>query len=155
MKILKAQKYFEKAGWSEQEVVTWSGFSIKKMYLKLRALKEHLQTRERLASWGVIEDTRCILCSSGVDSYRQALCWKEKVIWALPNFMGRQAKAKIFRMALSASVYAVWQERNLRIFQKNARLADINIRNIIQEVHIRGNRQTKLTSTLSNLDYYP
>ncbi|WMV50781.1 hypothetical protein MTR67_044166 [Solanum verrucosum] len=36
MKILKAQKYFEEAGWSEQEVVTWSGFSIKKMYLKLR-----------------------------------------------------------------------------------------------------------------------
>ncbi|KAH0648277.1 hypothetical protein KY285_033525 [Solanum tuberosum] len=34
---------------------------------------------------------------------RQALCWKEEVIWALQNFKGRQAKAKIFRMALAAS----------------------------------------------------
>ncbi|KAG5581008.1 hypothetical protein H5410_051635 [Solanum commersonii] len=101
--ILKAQIYFEEARWSEQEVVTWLGFSIKKMYLKLRD-----KLKQRSLEW-----------------------------------------------LLSASVYAVWQERNLRIFQKNARSADINIRNIIQEVHIRGNRQTKLTSTLSNLDYYP
>ncbi|XP_055807035.1 uncharacterized protein LOC129875834 [Solanum dulcamara] len=109
-KILKAQKYYEEAGWSAQEAMTWANFSIKNIYLKLRgnfqkvewrkivcnnvaapnwtfilylALNERLQTRERLASLGVVEDTRCALCSTGVDNCEQLFfqCTYAASIW--------------------------------------------------------------------------
>lgn len=35
-KILKAQRYFEEAGWTEEELLSWTSFSAKQMYLKLR-----------------------------------------------------------------------------------------------------------------------
>lgn len=51
---------------------------------------------------------------------REDLGWNEEIRWALLHYKGKQIVAEIFRMALAASVYTVWQERNNRIFQKTS-----------------------------------
>lgn len=140
------------------------------------ALNERLQTRETLAAWGIVDDSRCVLCSSGKDSSEhlffvcgysatlwrkilqwmhidnQVLGWKEEITWALRHFKGKHALAEIFRTALPASIYAVRQERNKRIFQNKMRLVGALIRMIMQEIHIRGWRTAKLVDALSSLD---
>lgn len=87
------------------------------------ALNERLQTRETLAAWGIVDDSRCVLCSSGMDSSEhlffvcgysatlwrkilhwmhidnQVLGWKEEITWALRHFKGKHALAEIFLMA--------------------------------------------------------
>ncbi|XP_019245163.1 PREDICTED: uncharacterized protein LOC109225027 [Nicotiana attenuata] len=90
-KIIKAKKHFEKAGYSEEEVLQMDKFSIKAMYSKLRgdftkvswrrmtcnnaglpkwtftlylAGHRRLLTRERLGRWGFLEDTSCAPCNS-------------------------------------------------------------------------------------------
>lgn len=32
------------------------------------ALTEWLQTKERLATWGIVDEINCVLCSAGTDS---------------------------------------------------------------------------------------
>ncbi|XP_049414575.1 uncharacterized protein LOC125877274 [Solanum stenotomum] len=192
-RFLKAKKYYEEVGWNEEEILRWPIFSVKKMYIRMRgefpkvewrrficnnaapprwtfilylALNERLQTRERLAAWGIVDDLRCVLCSSGMDSSehlffvckysatlwrkilqwmhidRQVLGWKEKITWALRHFKGKHALVEIFRMALAASIYAVWQERNNRIIQNKLRPVGVLIRKIVHEFTLEeGGRQ--------------
>ncbi|XP_020264077.1 uncharacterized protein LOC109840002 [Asparagus officinalis] len=54
-------------------------------------------------------------------SYRWKSCkWNQLTTW-YSNLKGIGFKKKLKRMALSAAVYLIWQERNLRIFQHKAR----------------------------------
>lgn len=153
---LKLRGNFQKVEW--RKLVCNNVVPPKWTFILYLALNERLQTRERLASWRVVDDTLDVYYADPekimkwMHIDRHALCWKEEVIWALQNFKGRKATAKKFRMALVASVYVVWHEKNLRIFQNITRSADTIIRSIIPDVHIRGS--AKLISTLNNLDYY-
>ncbi|XP_009623101.1 uncharacterized protein [Nicotiana tomentosiformis] len=88
-KILKVKKYFEEAGYSEEEVLRMENFLTKAMYLKLRgefskvpwrrlicknaglskwifilflAAHRRLLTRDKLRKWGCLEDTSFPLC---------------------------------------------------------------------------------------------
>ncbi|XP_016450093.1 uncharacterized protein LOC107774942 [Nicotiana tabacum] len=88
-KIFKSKKYFEEAGYSEEEVFRMEKFPTKAMYLKLQgefskvpwrrmmcnniglpkwifilfpAAYRRLQTRDRLRRWGCVEDDTCPLC---------------------------------------------------------------------------------------------
>lgn len=80
---------------TEEEVQNWNTFSIKQVYGKFRgefqkiewrrlvcnnaaspkwtfilylALNQRLQTKDRLAMWGIVDNTRCIMCDLGTDS---------------------------------------------------------------------------------------
>ncbi|XP_019244385.1 PREDICTED: uncharacterized protein LOC109224253 [Nicotiana attenuata] len=48
---------------------------------------------------------------------RMVMDWQEELKWAEVYARGRRVEAEIYRMALAASVYYIWKERNQRVFQ--------------------------------------
>lgn len=58
-------------------------------------------------------------------------------------------------MALPASVYLIWQERNQRIFQKITRTPAMLAKQVVQEVHMRGRTKPRLSYVLQTLNFYP
>lgn len=46
------------------------------------------------------------------------MAWQAKKEWAIKQGKGRTVEADIYRMALAASMYDIWIDRNLRMFQK-------------------------------------
>ncbi|XP_060217416.1 uncharacterized protein LOC132644817 [Lycium barbarum] len=205
-KNMKAKEYIETAGVSMDEIVNWEKFSIKTMYLRLKstfqkmpwkklicnngglpkwtfililAAQRSLLTRDRLAKWGITDETVCPLCTvenesiehlffscsfstsvwSNILSWqglnRPALGWQEELKTASDYAKGNSADAVIYKMSIAACVHQIWQERNLRIFQHQSRPATPIIRMIIQEVVGKGAIQKKLSRKLSELNFYP
>ncbi|WMV37355.1 hypothetical protein MTR67_030740 [Solanum verrucosum] len=171
-KIMQMHKVFETIGWNEEYVKHIGKFSIKQLYKAIRgeyqkvewrrftcnniacpkwifilylALHSRLLTRDRLATWGCVEDIQCVLCRNEDENHnhlffrclfssqvwqkiprwqninRKAKGWEEETSWANTYCKGKQAKAEVYRITLAASVYLIWQERNQRIFQKTAK----------------------------------
>lgn len=71
------------------------------------------------------------------------------------NVRGKNASATIYRIALAATVYYIWQEKNMVVFQNKRRQADAIIRVIIQEIFVRGSMNKMLERRLHSLKYYP
>ncbi|KAH0724768.1 hypothetical protein KY284_000633 [Solanum tuberosum] len=119
----------ETIGWNEMYIKQMDRFSIKKLYKALMgeyqklALQKRLLTRDRLAALGCVEE-------------REARRWDEEVLWANTHYKGKQARAKVYRIAVAASVYVVWQERNQRIFKQIIKTPGMLVRKIVQEVHL-------------------
>lgn len=63
--------------------------------------------------------------------------WSIEQSWAETYARGKNGSVEIYRIAL-AVVPAIWQERNLIIFQDKRRNADVLIRMIVQDIHARG-----------------
>ncbi|XP_060203009.1 uncharacterized protein LOC132631448 [Lycium barbarum] len=161
-KIFKAKDTVAAAGYRFDDLVSMTSFSIKKMYAALRVdfpkvqwrrmvcnnlgspkwtfhltLVAHrsLYTRDRLAKWGMTNDTSCPLCDAADETIEHLffLCnfssqlWKklltgqhiqrhvmgcnQELYWAI-----RKAKANTYIMVLVGCVYQDWQDRNLRVF---------------------------------------
>uniref|UniRef100_A0A1S3ZZZ4 Reverse transcriptase zinc-binding domain-containing protein n=1 Tax=Nicotiana tabacum TaxID=4097 RepID=A0A1S3ZZZ4_TOBAC len=105
------------------------------------AILGKLNTRDKLARWGVTNEPLYPLCNIEEESIehlffkctfaasiwrkllqwmginRQAMKWCQEVEWAYSNAKGRSANAEIYRIALAGCVYYVLQERNHRIFR--------------------------------------
>ncbi|XP_019239422.1 PREDICTED: uncharacterized protein LOC109219416, partial [Nicotiana attenuata] len=104
-----------------------------------------LYTRDRLQSWGMQVDQECVLCKQANESiqhlffectYAKALWstvlawqgikrpvngWNEELRWAEMQTKRKTAAAELYKMAIAATVYHVWQERNARTFQAKAK----------------------------------
>ncbi|XP_019262946.1 PREDICTED: uncharacterized protein LOC109240732 [Nicotiana attenuata] len=105
------------------------------LYLNLQG---KLRTRDRIAKWSQIEDMTCPLCASGPETadhlffecaatsqvwemilklrriIRRAQGWSEEVLWAEVYANGHSAMSNVYRLRMSASVYHIRTERNLR-----------------------------------------
>uniref|UniRef100_M1DFJ6 Orf147a protein n=1 Tax=Solanum tuberosum TaxID=4113 RepID=M1DFJ6_SOLTU len=86
---------------------------------------------------------------------REARRWDDEVLWANTHCKGKQARAKVYRMAVAASVYVVWKERNQRIFKQIIRTPRMLVRKIVQEVHLRGRKWARLDQVFQFLNAYP
>ncbi|XP_020243132.1 uncharacterized protein LOC109821353 [Asparagus officinalis] len=75
-------------------------------------------TQDRLHRRGVINANTCILCSSAASETRNHL------------LKGRGLKQQFKKMALTTSIYFIWRERNLRLFQQRSRSAGDLVRDI-------------------------
>ncbi|XP_019242144.1 PREDICTED: uncharacterized protein LOC109222223 [Nicotiana attenuata] len=109
-KIFKARKYFDTAGYTEEEVKRMENFSIKHMYKSMQgefqkvpwrrlicnnyglpkwkfilrlAIQERLATKERLARWGIQIDTTCSLCQREIETVQHLFfeCELTATIW--------------------------------------------------------------------------
>jgi len=142
------------------------------------ALKGKLQTLDRIGQWMMIDEV-CPLCRSDGESLQHLFfsCpvagniwgsllqwqgitrsnqgWLEEVQWAQRNCKGKRKGASVYKMVLVATVYQVWQERNIRMFQHSTRSQHAIIRHIIQEVFHRANRMPELVNHIRKLDFYP
>ncbi|XP_020255476.1 uncharacterized protein LOC109832542 [Asparagus officinalis] len=122
--------------------VVWFPSSNPKMACCLiKSLYNRLATRDRLSRFGITSADECVLCSGGIESRDHLFfqCPFSAYIWKLcklklqidamvindlrtealkiqSKFKMKDKTYKLSRMALSASVWHIWQERNRRIF---------------------------------------
>ncbi|KAH0780943.1 hypothetical protein KY290_000541 [Solanum tuberosum] len=148
-------------------------------FIQYLALQKRLLTRDRLVAWGCVEEVMCVLCEADNESHnhlffqcmfttqvwqkilhwlniqREARRWDDEVLWANTHCKGKQARAKVYMMAVATSVYVVWKERNQRIFKQIIRTPGMLVRKIVQEVHLRGRKWARLDQVLQFLNAYP
>ncbi|XP_020254055.1 uncharacterized protein LOC109831127 [Asparagus officinalis] len=129
----------------------WGGWHYPKhSFILWLASISRLLTQDRLCRMRMLNSNQCVLCA---DINQRETCkhlffecqyssafWNKAMDWVGFNWKtcswhhlltlfsmslrGTGFKAKLKRMVLSASVYILWQERNLRIFQGRARDSD-------------------------------
>lgn len=80
---------------------------------------------------------------------------QQKVEWTVKYTNGNNAMVEIYRTVMAGSVYTLWQERNLRIFQGKKRRIEDLCKLIIQDTHGRGQWNKKLAGRLSRMNFYP
>lgn len=121
-----------------------------------------LQTTDRLVSWGIPTTRSCMLCKELEESHDHLFfrCnfadevwmivraktfteWPHHSIWHLTNWTAKYANRKgniedtIRRLALSATTYAIWHERNSRTFDQKARPSYEVARSIVNTIRER------------------
>nr|XP_016461061.1 PREDICTED: uncharacterized protein LOC107784443 [Nicotiana tabacum] len=136
--IFKARKYFDIAGYTEEEVKKMENFSIKHMYKAMQgefqkvpwrrlicnnyglakwkfmlrlAIQERLATKERLARWGIQIDTTCSLCQRESETVQHLYfeCEVTTTIWKqLLTWQGIQ------RTKLGWEEELAWMERRTK-----------------------------------------
>ncbi|KAK4726871.1 hypothetical protein R3W88_031788 [Solanum pinnatisectum] len=143
------------------------------------AIHRRLYTKDRLSKWGIIEDDVCALCKEEGETHQHLFfscifskqiwhkmlkwqlitrgCegWNEELEWAIGYAKRKSIVADVYRMAIAATIYYIWQERNLRIFQQKERTTDMISRLITQEIHHRASMIPRLTGYMQNLNFYP
>ncbi|XP_020243054.1 uncharacterized protein LOC109821279 [Asparagus officinalis] len=110
------------------------------------AIQNKLLTQDRLHKKGIIQSNQCYLCEGTVEENRDHLffdckfsnCvwngimewlkfkwrsadWHMLTNWYISRMRGKGNKQKIKRLALTATIYNIWRERNARIFKKESR----------------------------------
>ncbi|KAH0752152.1 hypothetical protein KY285_005300 [Solanum tuberosum] len=205
-KILQARHWLEEKGLQIAEVMETNELSINAMYKKLRgeyikvpwrrmtcnnqgspkwlfalylAINRRLYTRDRLARWGITNDTLCPLCMEAHEThqhlfftciYSRMLCqkllnwlsinrasngWTEELNWAVEHASSKTIIAEVYRMTLAAIIYYIWQERNYRIFQNKERNIEMINRAIIQGIHCRASMIPRFIGFMQKLNFYP
>ncbi|XP_070031558.1 uncharacterized protein [Nicotiana tomentosiformis] len=106
-------------------------------------LHGRLPTKDRLANWVLSVTPHCVMCQGQVEtrehlfvqcSYAIELwkkiikwiqggqmitsCWDQHLQWIIKQGKGKSNKASIFRMIYVETSYALWIERNTRIFEQ-------------------------------------
>ncbi|XP_069148077.1 uncharacterized protein [Solanum lycopersicum] len=114
-----------------------------------------LATEDRLVKWGIIQEKPCVLCANederldhmflhcqyvnevwkrvltwaGFNSNR-AGTWTQLIQWSIQQGKGKSTRAQLFKLLLAEMVYAVWNERNKRIFDDKKTLIDEIVKKI-------------------------
>ncbi|XP_020271599.1 uncharacterized protein LOC109846766 [Asparagus officinalis] len=124
----------------------WDNISYPKhSFVTWLAIQSRLLTQDRLCGMGILAANQCVMCTNFPESCGHlffdcqfsALVWNMVMDWLkfswrscswgyIINWYNSRLKRKGFmeklkRMALTASIYWIWQERNFRIFQSKAR----------------------------------
>ncbi|XP_075083705.1 uncharacterized protein LOC142167450 [Nicotiana tabacum] len=125
-------------------------------------LQDKLLTTDRLAKWGIALDLECVMFHTQPESRnhlfmdcdftravwnrillwlqkqeRPTIGWDQHVAWIIQNVKGRTQQAHIFKSVYAECVYAIWMERNQRIFEKKSRNWEIIAREIAYLSNVR------------------
>ncbi|XP_019260895.1 PREDICTED: uncharacterized protein LOC109238868 [Nicotiana attenuata] len=129
---------------------------------------DRMLTNHRLSKWGMQVDRECSLCQKHDENrnhifieceytknvwtkllkwmQRQQLwatSWDQHWQWAAKNARGKSSKAGIFRMVYTEALHEIWNERNLRIFEKQSKKAEDLARNIACICNVRATNQNR------------
>ncbi|XP_059310806.1 uncharacterized protein LOC132062204 [Lycium ferocissimum] len=130
--------------------------------------------------WGVQVSQSCVLCNTlevetmehlffgcrysrfvwhtllhWVGLQRRIGTWAEEIGWLSKAVNNNRPRANILGFIATATVYTIWVERNARRFQAKARSNVQLIRDIILQLHSRGQNQSKWSRMLHSLNSYP
>nr|GEX45278.1 RNA-directed DNA polymerase, eukaryota, reverse transcriptase zinc-binding domain protein [Tanacetum cinerariifolium] len=121
------------------------------------AILSRLRTHDILNCWKRDDDLSCVFCKEGPDSHnhlffecdfpKEVWCrlkdlvrlnhapnsWNNIVSYLLSRPINKSIWSILQRLWLGATVYIVWQERNLRMFQNRSRTVDV-VCNIVKDV---------------------
>ena len=120
--------------------LVWVAFIVlKHAIVAWMAIINRLPTKDRLKSWGLEVDDRCVPCrkagetrnhlfyecefSQGIwkeilklcGKQREVTSWNEEFQWAIMRLKRKSLASIIMRMAWHAVIYTTWVERNNRI----------------------------------------
>ncbi|PWA77085.1 reverse transcriptase domain, Reverse transcriptase zinc-binding domain protein [Artemisia annua] len=111
------------------------------------AMRNRLKTTDRISKWFSISSTLCPLCNAVDETHAHLFfsCSFSKTIWdnlkilcKLDNVSCIWAEIisgiSIQRLVFGAAVYYIWQERNLRLFQKKFRCEETVFKIIVDIV---------------------
>ncbi|KAH0720490.1 hypothetical protein KY284_005520 [Solanum tuberosum] len=143
------------------------------------AINRKLYTRDRLARWGITNDTLCPLCMEAHETHqhlfftciysrmlwqkllnwlsinRASNGWTEELNWAVKHASSKTIIAELYKMTLAAAIYYIWQERNYRIFQNKERNIEMINRAITQGIHCRASMIPIFIGFMQKLNFYP
>jgi len=66
---------------------------------------------------------------------RKAMGWTGELHWASTHANSGSVAADLYRLSLACCIYALWHERNVRIFQNQKIEVNILLRRVVQEIH--------------------
>ncbi|XP_058195059.1 uncharacterized protein LOC131311586 [Rhododendron vialii] len=114
------------------------------------AMQGKLASKDRLLKWSVVDNATCVLCRNGaleshnhlffdctfsravwkeilqrIHIHRGPLMWEDEKKWFLLHSKGKTIRESILKLSLDATVYGVWCERNMMIFQQKMMEADL------------------------------
>ncbi|XP_019225856.1 PREDICTED: uncharacterized protein LOC109207404 [Nicotiana attenuata] len=144
------------------------------------ALMRRLAIVDRIQKWGVNVQTDCVLCSTGDEETLQHLffqCsysayiwnsilqwlgekrkisnWEEETEWISRKTRNSRPRAQILLFLYAATVYHLWSERNIRRFQDKKREGRQILKEIVIQLHTRGQQFSKWRRVLESLNSYP
>ena len=121
----------------------WTSFVVPKhAVIAWMAIQNRLPTKDRLRSWGLEMDDKCVMCQQEAETrdhiffdcpfavaiwkeilrkcglQRESLGWEGELKWASERLKGKALISILLRVAWNAFVYHIWRERNYRIFQQ-------------------------------------
>ncbi|XP_020271065.1 uncharacterized protein LOC109846253 [Asparagus officinalis] len=137
----------------------WGGVNYPKhSVISWLAVQDRLLTQDKLIRRGLIQTNQCFLCSGAEAESRNHLffnckfskevwnnimgwlcfkwrsCdWNQVLNWYCFRLRGGRFKHNIKRLALTASIYSIWMERNGRLFNQKSRTVDQLVK-LIKEV---------------------
>ncbi|XP_009599726.1 uncharacterized protein [Nicotiana tomentosiformis] len=142
-------------------------------------LNQRLATVDRLAKWKIDVPKDCVLCTSQKEEMFDHLffeCEYAKSIWAiLLNWLGERhsieswekevqwltkrtnngrPRAQVVIFLFAATIYYTWLERNMRRFQKQYTTYAGRIREIVLQLHIKGQQRSKWKTLLDQLNSF-
>ncbi|XP_019244438.1 PREDICTED: uncharacterized protein LOC109224307 [Nicotiana attenuata] len=145
-----------------------------------RLLHHRLATVDRIQKWGVKVQTDCVLCNTGAEETLQHLffqCsysayiwnsilqwlgekrkisnWEEETEWISRKTGNNRPRAQILQFLYAATVYHLWSERNIRRFQDKKREGRQILKEIVIQLHTRGQQFSKWRRVLESLNSYP
>ncbi|XP_019262565.1 PREDICTED: uncharacterized protein LOC109240393 [Nicotiana attenuata] len=148
----------------------------KASFLMWLVLQGRLATADRLMRWGITMDNTCSLCQAELETrdhlfvecdYAKAIWrtmqkwlqwqqapdeWNQHATWAIKRAKGKSKQAQLFKLVYAECVYAIWIERNNRVFEKKARSWEAIAREIVYTCHVRAG--SKVQELLENFSFY-
>ncbi|GAA0164011.1 hypothetical protein LIER_19742 [Lithospermum erythrorhizon] len=136
-----------------------------------------LSTKDRLLRWGMDVDPKCVFCSKmesqenlffqchffarvwrlvlqKLGAYKVSLSCSQKREWCITTLRGRSFKKRLMQVAFMCAVYAIWQERNSRVFGDGQVSADIVYHTVVASVHGRASSWRHIKRSKENLRLY-
>ncbi|KAH0719740.1 hypothetical protein KY284_004770 [Solanum tuberosum] len=113
-------------------------------------LQNRLSTTDRLRKWGLDIELKCVLGQLHIESrdhmytscpYRQQI-WSNRSVGIIDAAKGKTPAAQIFTLVYTEYVYAIWIERNHRVFEKESRTWESLAREIAYICCVRASQKT-------------
>nr|XP_016488102.1 PREDICTED: uncharacterized protein LOC107808126 [Nicotiana tabacum] len=168
---------FQKCNWKRLTIAS-KAIPRHKFILWL-ALHRRLATVERLQRWGLMVSKDCVLYRSNEEealdhllfdcAYSRTMwatmlrwtgmqhqigSWDEEIEW-MAKVAVSKSKGEILVFLFTAVIYHVWQERNNRRFQGKEIECSRRIKEVVQMLHIRGQKIEKWKRELEKLNSHP
>ena len=119
----------------------WGSYTVPKYsFIAWMAVLDRLPTKDRMQKWGIMVDGQCVLCKQENETRnhlffgcsfsqsvwkrilqlnglgREVMRWEEELKWVYRKLKGKSLITLIMRCAWSAFIYAIWKERNRRMY---------------------------------------
>lgn len=148
-----------RVGW--RNLVWFSNSIPKHSFILWLAVRGKLLTQDRMQAWQTVGSPRCAFCNNQRDSpnhlfFECAFCqevrdyflqlgvgiprhlpWSNLVEFASEHWKGKSLANIINKIVLGSLVYYIWQERNLRMFQKHHRSTGQVIKSIVETSRLK------------------